>query len=100
MPGGRGDDIKGQLGVIMRAALAQMGTVKDVVVQKSRAGKIQLDVAMLKRQRKEVLDALDEHIDVEAERARKVGRGIPDAPGSGGSGGDHAEDLDSGEESE
>ncbi len=105
----QGDDLKNQLGGFMRAALAQMGTVKDVVVQKSKAGKIQLDVAMLKRQRKEILaeiggvvarlaangrlseedfpelgaplarlEALDERIDVEAERARRIGLGIPE----------------------
>src|SRR5262249_1895530 len=49
-----------QLGIFMRAALAQMGTVKDVVVQKSKAGKIQLDVAMLKRQRKDILVEIGE----------------------------------------
>ncbi len=54
----QGDDIKSQLGGFMRAALAQLETVREVVVQKSKAGKIQFDVAMLKRQRKDVLAEL------------------------------------------
>jgi hypothetical protein len=105
--GDGGDDFKSQLGGFMRAALAQWGTVREVVVQKSRAGKIQLDVAMLKRQRKDILaelgavvarlagngrlseddfpelggplarlEAIDERIDSEAARARRVGMGI------------------------
>ena len=54
----RDDDFKAQLGGFMRAALAQLETVREVVVQKSRAGKIQLDVAMLKRQRRDILAEL------------------------------------------
>jgi len=49
------DDLKRQLGTFVRAALAQLDTVREVVVQKSKAGRIHLDVAMLRRQRKEVL---------------------------------------------
>ena len=52
------DDLKSQLGGFMRAALAQLETVREVVVQKSKAGKIQFDVAMLKRQRKDILAEL------------------------------------------
>ena len=105
------DDLKSQLGGFVRAALAQLETVREVVVQKSKAGKIQLDVAMLKRQRKDVLaelggvvarlaangkiseedypelgaplarlEAIDERIDYEAERARKVGMGVDGGP--------------------
>ncbi len=52
------DDLKRQLGTFVRAALAQLDTVREVVVQKSKAGRIHLDVAMLRRQRKEVLAEL------------------------------------------
>jgi multidrug efflux pump subunit AcrA (membrane-fusion protein) len=118
------DDLKSQLGGFVRAALAQLETVREVVVQKSKAGKIQLDVAMLKRQRKDVLaelggviarlaangriseddypelgaplarlEAIDERIDYEAERARKVGMGVDGEH-------DHEDDaLDSDDES-
>jgi len=103
----RDDDFKSQLGGFMRAALAQLDTVREVVVQKSKAGKIQIDVAMMKRQRKDVLaelgalvarlaangriseddfpelgaplarlESIDERIDSEAARARRVGMGI------------------------
>jgi hypothetical protein len=54
----RDDDLKRQLGTFVRAALAQLDTVREVVVQKSKAGRIQLDVAMLRRQRKDVLAEL------------------------------------------
>src|SRR5262249_13918183 len=127
MANDRGDDLKGQLGTFMRAALAQMGTV-NAVVEKSKAGRIQLDVAILKRQRKEVLvelgeivirlahagriseedfpelgaplarlDALDERIELEAERARRVARGAPDPADPAGAGPEH---LDSDKETE
>jgi hypothetical protein len=121
------DDFKAQLGGFMRAALAQLDTVKDVVVQKSKAGRIQLDVAMLKRQRKEVLaelgalvvrlasngriseddfpelggpmarlEALDERIDTEAARARRVSMGIDseDAAADSDLGGDPFDDAE------
>ena len=112
------DDLKSQLGGFMRAALAQLETVREVVVQKSRAGKIQFDVAMLKRQKKDVLaelgavvarlaangriseddfpelggplarlEAIDERIDAEAARARRVAMGVADDVGD-----DHVED--------
>jgi len=126
------DDLKSQLGGFVRAALAQLETVREVVVQKSKAGKIQLDVAMLKRQRKDVLaelggvvarlaangriseddypelgaplarlEAIDERIDYEAERARKVGMGIDahDGHGGGAHEGLDEEDLDTDDES-
>ena len=103
------DDLKRQFGTFVRAALAQLDTVREVVVQKSKAGRIQLDVAMLRRQRKDVLaelgatvarlagagrlseedfpelsgplsrlEALDEHIEAEEDRARRVGGGADD----------------------
>jgi len=48
-------DIKSQLGSFVRGALAQLDSVREVVVQKAEAGRIQIDVAMLKRRRREVL---------------------------------------------
>jgi hypothetical protein len=102
------DDLKRQFGSFVRAALAQIDAAREVVVQKSKAGRIQLDVVMLRRQRKDVLaelgaavaklagagriseedhpelsgplarlEALDERIADEEERARKVGAGAP-----------------------
>lgn len=49
------DDLKHQLGSLVRTALAQFETVRGAVVQRSKVGRIQLDVAMLKRQRKAAL---------------------------------------------
>jgi hypothetical protein len=96
-------DLKDQLGSFVKGALAQLETVREVVVQKSRVGKIQLDVAMMRRRRKEILaelgeavaklaadgrvseedfpelssslaqlDAIDEKIAIEEERARRL----------------------------
>src|SRR5215468_7216776 len=126
------DDLKSQLGGFVRAALAQLDTVREVVVQKSKAGKIQLDVAMLKRQRKDVLaelggvvarlaangriseddypelgaplarlEAIDERIDYEAERARRVGMGVDGGDGhvDGAPDAEDEEELDTDHES-
>jgi hypothetical protein len=121
----RDDDFKSQLGGFMRAALAQLDTVREVAVQKSKQARIQLDVAMLKRQRKDVLaelgeavarlaargrlteedypelsaplarlEALDERIEDETARARKVGDAGPSSSSSHGrrSDGDDSDD--------
>lgn len=102
-------DLKSQLGTFMRGALAQLDSVREVVVQKSKAGRIQIDVAMMKRRRKDILaeigaqvarlaangriseedfpelgpalaqlDAVDERIAVEEDRARRVAGGEED----------------------
>jgi hypothetical protein len=47
-------DLKDQLGTFVKGALAQLDSVREVVVQKSRAGRIQIDVAVLKRRRRDV----------------------------------------------
>ena len=103
-------DLKSQLGTFMRGALAQLDSVREVVVQKSKAGRIQIDIAMMKRRRKDILaelgaqvaslaangriaaedfpelgpalaqlDAVDERIAVEEDRARRVAGGDEDA---------------------
>jgi multidrug efflux pump subunit AcrA (membrane-fusion protein) len=126
----RDDDLKSQLGGFVRAALAQLETVREVVEQKSKAAKIQLDVAMLKRQRREILaelgsvvarlaangrlsedeypelgaplarlEALDERIDAEAARARRVSGGFPEDEVAAADDEDDEEDLDTEEES-
>src|SRR5688500_1067804 len=51
-------DLRDQLGSFVKGALAQLDTVREVVVQKSRAGRIQIDVAMMKRRRRDVLAEL------------------------------------------
>ena len=48
-------DLKRQFGAFMRTAVRGLDSVREVVVQKSREGKIQIDVAMLKRKRREAL---------------------------------------------
>jgi hypothetical protein len=53
-------DITSQLGSFLRTTLQQLDTVGKVVVQKGKAGKIQFDITMLKRKRKDVLAALGE----------------------------------------
>jgi hypothetical protein len=132
-------DLKSQLGSFVRGALAQLDSVREVVVQKGKAGRIQIDVAMMKRRRKELLaelgeviarlaangriteddfpeigpalaqlEAVEEKIAVEEDRARRVGNGEEDlgyeeeyaaAPEDQGDDvpADDEEDLDSGE---
>src|SRR5262245_26732317 len=99
-------DFRDQLGSLVKGALAQLDSVREVVVQKSRAGRIQIDVAMMKRKRRDVLaelgrvvvdlaakgriseddfpelgpalaqlEAIEEKIAAEEERARRVGGG-------------------------
>jgi hypothetical protein len=53
-------DFTSQLGSFLRTTLQQLDTVGKVVVQKGKAGKIQLDITLLKRKRKDVLAALGE----------------------------------------
>ena len=48
-------DLKRQFGAFMRTAVRGIDSVREVVVKKSREGKIQIDVAMLKRKRREAL---------------------------------------------
>ena len=99
-------ELRRQFGAFMRTAMHQLDSVREVVVQKSKAGRIQLDVAMLRRKRKDALadlgaaalalavagklteddfpelssplaalEALDERIAAEEDRARRVGGG-------------------------
>jgi len=53
-------DFTSQLGSFLRTTLQQLDTVGKVVVQKGKAGKIQFDITMLKRKRKDVLAQLGE----------------------------------------
>ena len=53
-------DLKSQLGSFLKTTLQQLDTVREVVVQKSRAGKIQFDITMLRRKRKAALARLGE----------------------------------------
>jgi multidrug efflux pump subunit AcrA (membrane-fusion protein) len=118
-------DLKDQLGSFVKGALAQLDSVREVVVQKSRAGKIQIDVAMLKRRRRDALaeigrvvvelaakgrlseddfpeigpalaqlEALDEKIAAEEERARRVATGHEDPYYEDGESEEDAEDED------
>jgi hypothetical protein len=107
-------DLRDQLGTFLKGALSQLDSVREVVVQKASAGRIQLDVAMMRRRRREVLadlgevvarlavegklreddfpeigsalaqlEALDEKIAAEEDRARRVGGGTEQATASG-----------------
>jgi len=53
-------DLTSQIGSILRTTLQQLDTVGKVVVQKGKAGKIQFDLTMLRRKRKDALAALGE----------------------------------------
>lgn len=104
------DDLKKGFGAFVRTAMQGLDSVQKVVVQKSKAGRIQIDVAMLRRKRKDALadlgaavaelaasgklredqypelsgplsalEALDERIADEEERARRIGTPDGDA---------------------
>jgi hypothetical protein len=53
-------DLRDQLGSFLKGALSQLDSVREVVVQKANAGRIHLDVAMMRRRRREVLADLGE----------------------------------------
>ena len=55
-------DLRDQLGDFLKGALSQLDSVREVVVQKASAGRIQLDVAMMRRRRREVLADLGEAV--------------------------------------
>src|SRR5512143_1310260 len=55
-------DLRDQLGSFLKGALKELDTVRDVVVQKSRVGRIQIDVAMLRRRRRDALAELGEAV--------------------------------------
>ncbi len=117
-------DLKKQLGAFMRTAVQGLDSVREVVVQKTKAGRIQLDVAMLRRKRRDALaelgaavadlaaagkitedafpqlsgplsalEALDERIAVEEDRARRVG-GDDAGPADDGASDDNEDVLD------
>jgi hypothetical protein len=104
-------DLKSQIGSFLRTTWQQLDTVRGVVVQKSREGRIQLDLTLLRRKRKDALaelgnvvarlarsgkideekypdlsaplsrlEALDERIEQEEQRARHASQGIEDPP--------------------
>jgi cobalamin biosynthesis protein CobT len=58
--GGSGSDLKSQLGSFFRSTLQQLDTVREVVTQKSKAGRLQIDLALLRRKRKAALADLGE----------------------------------------
>jgi hypothetical protein len=128
MAKGKGGDLRDQLGSFLKGALSQLDSVREVVVQKANAGRIQLDVAMMRRRRREVLadlgevaarlavegklseddfpeigpalaqlEALDEKIAAEEDRARRVGGGTEQA---GAAGPPHEEFYDEEEDEE
>jgi hypothetical protein len=101
--------LRNQLGTFMKSTMVQLDALREEVAKKSRAGRIQLDVAWLKRKRRDVLadlgeavaqlaakgeideekypslsgvlarlEALDERIARETDRARVAGGGVPE----------------------
>lgn len=60
------------LGSFFKSAMQQLDTVREVVVQKSKAGRIQLDLTLLKRKRKDALAELGEAV------ARLAANGVID----------------------
>jgi hypothetical protein len=53
--GNKPSDFKGTINSLFRSTLQGLDTVREVVVQKSKQGKIQLDITLLRRKRREAL---------------------------------------------
>jgi hypothetical protein len=53
-------DIKQQIGSFLNSAWQQLEGVREAVTQRTKAGRMQIDVALLKRKRKDALAALGE----------------------------------------
>jgi hypothetical protein len=52
------NDIKSQLGFFVRTAWQQLDTVREVVVRQGKAGRIQLDLTLMRRRRNQTLAEL------------------------------------------
>ena len=52
----------GQVGLLLRSALNQWDVMRDAAVQTAQAGKLQLDVGLLRRRRQTVLARLGEQV--------------------------------------
>jgi hypothetical protein len=53
-------DLKGQLGTFLKMGLEGVSKVSEVVVEKSKQGKLQLDLTLLRRKRRDALADLGE----------------------------------------
>lgn len=51
-----------RFGGLLETAIAQLGAVREVVVEKGKAGKLQLDLALINRRRKAALATLGERV--------------------------------------
>jgi hypothetical protein len=59
---GRSPDLRSQLGSLLTNAWQQLDSVREVVTQRTKAGRVQLDLVLLKRKRKESLAKLGEAV--------------------------------------
>jgi hypothetical protein len=60
----RNDELRRQLGTLWRIAQSGLGTVRDVAVYSSRAGRLRLDLALLQRERDELQRELGQQLAV------------------------------------
>ena len=58
----RPDELRHQLATLWRAARTGMDTVREVVVRSSQAGKIRLDIALMQREREQLLQQVGERV--------------------------------------
>src|SRR5690242_12168620 len=57
-----GGDLRSAFGGFLRSTLQQLDTVREVVVQKTKEGRAQLDLQLLKRKRRDALAKLGETV--------------------------------------
>lgn len=78
--GGPGD-LKSQIGSFLRSTLQQLDNVREVVVQKTKASRMQLDVTLLKRKRKDALAKIGEVVARLADAGRIDEEDFPELSG-------------------
>jgi hypothetical protein len=61
-PGGAGSDLRSAFGGFLRSTLQQLDSVREVVVEKAKEGRAQLDLTLLKRKRKDALAKIGEAV--------------------------------------
>jgi hypothetical protein len=58
----RSDDLRRQFGTVWRMASSGLGTLREVVVRSSQAGRLRVDLALLAREKQQQLAALGRQV--------------------------------------
>lgn len=58
----RDDELRRQIGTLWRTAMVGFDTVREVVVRSTQAGRLRVDIALLQRERAQLLETLGEMV--------------------------------------